>query len=94
MQFSFATSPAGEYGMAVDANQVVIADTVKVWSFPKTIGGVAAEYGTANGITTTHMGYDLTFAGSSLFSVDSTTVTTASRLFRIYDNMTWGPNTA
>lgn len=93
MAITFPTSPSGEYGMAVDANQVVLADTVKVWSFPKTIGATATEYGTANGITSTHMGYDITFAGASLFSVDSTATTNVNRLFRLFDGTTWGPAT-
>ncbi len=94
MAITFPTSATGEYGMAIDANQIVLADTVKAWSFPKTIGATATEYGTLNGITTTHMGYDITFAGSSLFSVDNILTVTANRLFRIFDGTTWGPGTA
>ncbi|MBK8257397.1 MAG: DUF4215 domain-containing protein [Polyangiaceae bacterium] len=93
MQVTFPTSAISEYGMAADANQIVMGDTASVFSFPKTIGAAAAEYGTANGITATHLGYDLVFAAGKLFSVDSTTTTTVSRLFRIYDGAVWGPGT-
>ncbi|MEZ4311066.1 MAG: hypothetical protein R3F14_23735 [Polyangiaceae bacterium] len=94
MQITFPTSATSEFGMAVDGNQIVMGDTSSIFSFPKTIGATAAEYGSAAGITTTHLGYDLVFAGGSLFSVDSTTTVNVSRLFRVFDGATWGPGTA
>ena len=94
MQITFPAAPGGEYNMSVDANQIVIADLSNVWSFPKTVGATATQYGSAQGIATTHLGYDTVFAGGSLFGVDATTSTTASRLFRLWDGATWGPGTA
>ena len=93
MLISFPTSPLSEYGMAANAGQLVMGDTSSVFSFPATVGATALEYGAANGITATHLGYDLVFAGGSLFSVDNTTAVNVSRLFRVYDGVTWGPGT-
>jgi cysteine-rich repeat protein len=91
MMVTFPSSPVSEFGMAVSATGLFMGDFSSVFSFPKGIGATAVEHGSAEGLTTTHLGYDLVFAGNSLFSVDSTTTTNVSRLFRIYDGATWGP---
>lgn len=91
MQITFPSSALGEFGMAVSATELFMGDTSSIFSMPKTVGASAVEHGTAEGLTTTHLGYDLVFTGGSLFSADSTSTTTVSRLFRVYDGATWGP---
>ncbi len=91
MGITFPASALGEYGMAVSGTELFMGDGTSVFAFPKTVGAAAIEHGTADGLTSTHLGYDLLFAGGSLFSADSATTTNASRLFRIYDGTTWGP---
>lgn len=91
MLIDFPSSPTSENGMAVDATTIYMGDNTSVFAIPKQIGATAVEHGTGDGITTAHLGYDLVAIGGVLFSVDSTTSTTASRLFRISDGTTWGP---
>jgi len=91
MQITFPSSALSEFGMTVSGTELFMGNTSLVFSFAKTVGATAVEHGAAEGITTTHLGYDLVFAGGSLFSVDSTTIVSASRLFRIYNGTTWGP---
>ncbi|MCC6337231.1 MAG: DUF4215 domain-containing protein [Myxococcales bacterium] len=91
LRVTFPTSATSEYGMAVSASTLYMGDTTSVFEIPKAGGATAVERGTAEGITATHLGYDLVSVGGRLFSVDSTTTTTASRLFRIYDGSAWGP---
>ena len=91
MQFTFPSSALSEFGMAVSAGEIFMGDTSKIWSIPKTIGATAVLHDSADGLTTTQLGYDIVFANGSLFSVDSTTTTNVSRLFRVFDGATWGP---
>jgi hypothetical protein len=77
--------------MAVSATQIFLGGTTKVFAMPKAGNALATEYGAAQGITSTHLDYDIEFGAGSLFSVDSTTSTSASRLFRIFDGNAWGP---
>jgi cysteine-rich repeat protein len=93
LNVTFPTSAVAEYAMAVSSTELFIATTTKVFAMPKGSGAMAAEYGTGQGITGTHLGYDIEFGGGSVFSVDSTTTAAASRLFRIFDGTTWGPTT-
>lgn len=94
VSITWPSSSTTDYGMAVSSSTIYLGSTSKLFEAPLA-GGTATERGTADGITTTHLGYALTFANGSLFSADTTTTTTASRLFRIYDGtaMTWGPTT-
>ncbi|MBK9263480.1 MAG: hypothetical protein IPM54_27200 [Polyangiaceae bacterium] len=94
MQVTFPSSATVEYDMTMVGSTIVMGDTTSVFAFPNVVGAVAAEYGTAQGITSTHLGYDLVGVGGLLFSVDTTTSTSASRLFRIFDGSTWGPGLA
>lgn len=91
MNITFPSATTADTAMAIDGSQIILSDTSKVFAFSNVVGATAAEYGTTQGITTTHLGYDTVFVGGSLFSVDSTSVTNVNRLFRIYDGMTWGP---
>jgi hypothetical protein len=88
---TFPSSALTDYGMTVGLSDIYLGGTAKVFSFSKAGKVTALEFGAAQGLTTTHLGYDLAFGGGSLFSVDSTTTTNASRLFRIFDGATWGP---
>ncbi len=85
LQVTFPQSAVTEFGMAVDANALYLGGTGVLFSMPKTLGATATVQSTA----TAQLGYDLEAAGGSLFSVDSTTTTTASRLFRMYDGAAW-----
>lgn len=91
MNITFPSSTTADTAMAVDGSQIVLSDTVKLFAFSNVVGATAAEYGTAQGIAATHLGYDTVFVGGSLFGVDSTTTTNINRLARVYDGMTWGP---
>lgn len=93
LEITFPTSATADQGMAVGAGTIFLGTTSKIFAFSDAGAEVAKEFGTADGITTTHLGYDLAFGGGGLFSVDSTTTTTASRLFRVFDGTTWGPVT-
>ncbi|MDI3289628.1 DUF4215 domain-containing protein [Polyangium sp. 15x6] len=90
---TFPSSASSAYGMAVSGTELFVGGLSKVFQFPIAGGAQAVERGTADGLTTTHLGYDLTFANGQLFSVDSTTTASASRLFRILNGTTWGPTT-
>jgi cysteine-rich repeat protein len=93
MLITFPSSPTADQGMTVGPTDIYLSDLSKVFSFPKVVGAAAVEHGAADGITTTHIGYDLLFAGGSLFSVDSTATVSANRLFRVQDGAAWGPTT-
>ncbi|WP_170229476.1 DUF4215 domain-containing protein [Polyangium fumosum] len=90
---TFPSTASSTYGMAVSGTELFLGGASKVFQFPIAGGTQAVERGTADGLTTTHLGYDLTFANGQLFSVDSTATTSASRLFRILNGTTWGPTT-
>jgi len=69
---------------------VFLGGTSTVFRFDGTsTGGAATQPLTDAGITTTQLAYDLVAVGAQVFSVDSTTSTTASRLFRIFDGTDW-----
>jgi hypothetical protein len=93
LMVTFPTSATTEYGMAVSAGEIFLGGTGKVFSMPKAGQTMAVEHGPTQGIPLTALGNGLTFAGGALFSVDETTSTIASRLFRIYDEPTsiWAP---
>ncbi|MCA9621355.1 MAG: Ig-like domain-containing protein [Myxococcales bacterium] len=90
---TFPTSATTEYSMVVGANEIFMGSTSSIWSFSKAGGGTAVEHDTADGLGSAQLGYGLAYAGGKLFSVDSTTSTTASRLFSVHDEgtMGWGP---
>jgi hypothetical protein len=94
MQITFPASATTDYGMVVNGTDIVLGGTSSVFAFANVVGAAAVQYGTAEGITTTHLGYDLVALGGLIFSVDSTTTTSANRLFRIFDGTAWGPGTA
>ena len=91
MEVTFPASALTEFGMAVSGTELFMGGTTTLFAWPKMSGATAQQLGAAQGITATHLAYDLLFAGGGLFSVDSTTSLTASRLFRLYDGTTWGP---
>jgi cysteine-rich repeat protein len=91
LNVTFPTSAVADYSMAVSPTHIFLGTTTKVFAIPNGSGVTALEYGAAQGITGTHLGYDIEFGGGSLFSVDSTTTTNVSRLFRIFDGNLWGP---
>ena len=87
----FPSSATADYGMAADSSTVYLGGISKVFAMPRA-GGTAVELGTAEGLTAATLGYDLVAAAGNVFSVDSTTSTTASRLYAIKDAAdTWGP---
>jgi len=90
---TFSTSASSTYGMAVNATDIFVGHATKVFQFPITGNTLAIERGTAEGLTSTHLGFDLTFADGQLFSVDTLATTGGSRLFRILNDATWGPTT-
>jgi hypothetical protein len=91
LQVTFPSSPLTDYGMSNSAGEIYLGGTTQIFSFPKMIGALAAEHEANDGITTAHLGYDLIYAGGSVFSVDSITTTTVSRLFQVFDGTAWGP---
>lgn len=93
LNVTFPTSAATEYSMAVGASQVFMGSTTEIWSFDKAGNTTAVEHDSAQGLTSTHLGYSIAVAGGRLFSVDSGTSTTASRLFAVHDEAlsSWGP---
>jgi hypothetical protein len=93
LNISFPSPPVTDYGMAVSSTSIFLGGTVQVFSFPKTGNTSAIEHGEMEGLTTTHLGYDLHFAGGNLFSADNTTVTSTNRVYRIFDQGSgaWGP---
>lgn len=86
-----SSATASDYGMASAPGRLFMGGTARVFEIPLATGATAIERGTADGLTTTHLGYGLVHSGSALFSVDSTTATNVSRVFRILDGATWGP---
>jgi len=88
---TFPTSAVGDQGMAINDGELFLGTTTTVFSFAKATGALAVEHGAADGITGTHLGYDLVHAGNRLFSVDNVTTANASRLFSIHDGATWAP---
>jgi cysteine-rich repeat protein len=91
MEVSFPVSPLTEYGMAIGASEIYMGGTTQILSIPKVIGATAVAHAAGDGLTATHLGYDLVWTGASLFSVDSTTSTSANRLFQVFNGTAWGP---
>lgn len=93
LNIAWPSSSIDDNGMAVGATHIYMGGTSKVFAIPKAGNTTALEHGAADGITATHLGYDLALAGGWLFSLDSTTSVNASRLFRIHDEatMVWAP---
>lgn len=89
----FPSSATTDYWLASDATSLYFGGSTKVFAFPKAGNAMATEYTSGFGITSTHLGYSAVFATAGLLSLDTTTSTSASRLFRIYDAVTttWGP---
>jgi hypothetical protein len=93
LNITFPSSPVTDYGMAVSATSIFLGGTSSVFMFPKTGNTSATEHGEMEGLTITHLGYELHFAGGNLISADNTTVTSTNRLYRIFDQGSgaWGP---
>jgi cysteine-rich repeat protein len=92
LEVSFPSSATSDYALAVGPSDLYLNSGSKVFVFPKT-GGTAVERGTADGLTSSHLGYDMIWAGGGLFSVDTTANVSTSRVFKIFDGTTWGPIT-
>jgi hypothetical protein len=82
-----------DYSMVVGPTDIYVGYANEIWSFPKAGSATAVEHATAEGLTTTHLGYDIAFGAGRLFSVDSTSTTTVSRLFSVHRTSTgiWSP---
>lgn len=87
-------APIGPTGMTFGATEMFVGTLSNLWSFPKTGGAVAVEYGAANGITASQLGYDLAFAAGRLFSLSSDgSSATDGLLWALYDASSniWAP---
>jgi cysteine-rich repeat protein len=90
LEVTWPSSATTDYALAVGPSELYLSGTNKVFAFPKT-GGTAVEHGSGDGLSTSHFGYDMIWAGNGLFTADSAIGTTTSRIFRIFDGTTWGP---
>ncbi|MDX2012079.1 MAG: myxococcus cysteine-rich repeat containing protein [Myxococcaceae bacterium] len=91
LDVQFPASPLTEFGMAVaQGSDVYLGGTSALFKFSGVVvSGAATQPQADAGIGTTQLGYDLVAVGAQVFSVDSTTTTTASRLFRVFDGTDW-----
>ncbi|MDI1482724.1 DVUA0089 family protein [Polyangium sp. y55x31] len=89
---TFSSGAASARSMTFSATHVYMGTPTRVFVFPKSGNTMATVYGTANGLTTAHLGDDLLLFGDSLFSL-STAGSTQNWIWRIHDvpTNTWGP---
>jgi len=81
---------AAPYELAMAGSTLYVGGTSSILSADLDTG-VATIHGSADGLTTAHLGYALVAASGSVFAADSTTSTSASRITRAFDGVTWGP---
>ncbi len=84
-----------EYYVAADTDPsgyVYVGGLSDLFRIPKA-GGAFEDVVAAAGITSTELGYNMAIAGSSIFTMDSTTSTTSSFLWRLStsNGVTWNP---
>jgi hypothetical protein len=80
--------------MAIGSTLGFVGNGEAIWSFPRSGNDVAVEHALAEGLGGDQLGSDIHFADGRLYSVDTQSSTTTSRLFAVYDESTglWGPD--
>ncbi len=89
---TFPTSAGTEYWLTSDGTTLYMGGSSNVWTAPIT-GGAATNHSSGDGLSTTNVGEGGVWANGALYSIDTTTSTTATRTYRLWDGVSspWMP---